>query len=147
MDARSYSTPESREPAHEGDRCISGASVAVGACLCEAVNYAVDRVFEALSQYSDPPGARQQTEQFGTFVTAPREAFGRVSGKGPLTDYDSAGGARRSFCRWRGSTRCPDRAGPYGHAVPGIAHRDPGGGESKPAGRARLTGASASRCR
>jgi len=104
MDARSYSTPESREPAHEGDRCISGASVAVGACLCETVNYAVDRVFEALSQYSDPPGARQQTEQFGTFVTAPREAFGRVSGKGSLTDYDSAGGARPSFCRWCGST-------------------------------------------
>src|SRR5688572_1935210 len=54
MNARAHQSPETRESATESCLFAGGSSVAVGACLCGTVHYAVDRPLETLSHYSDP---------------------------------------------------------------------------------------------
>ena len=75
-----------------------------GACLCGTVHYAVDRPLETLSHYSDPAHSLQRGADRAAFVTAPLLAFRWIAGEEWLTNYDSAEGARHSFCRWCGSS-------------------------------------------
>jgi len=104
MNARAHQTPATREPATDGCRYAGGASVAVGACLCGTVHYEVDRPLETLSHYSDPTGPAQRGADLPAQVCAPLVAFRWVAGEEWLTNYDSAEGASRSFCRWCGSS-------------------------------------------
>jgi|GEM_PF-2171014 len=111
MNARSHYTPESREPANEHRRYSSGSSVAMGACLCGTVHYAVDRPLETLSQYSDPGRSSHGEAEAIAVLVAPLVAFRWVAGEEWLTSYDSAEGTRRSFCRWCGSAMPVTAAG------------------------------------
>lgn len=103
MNARAYPTPETQRPATDTSRPAGSDSVAVGACLCGTVHYAVDRPLETLSHYSDPADPTQSDAAWTRFVSAPLVAFRWVSGEEWLTSYDSEG-TRRSFCRWCGSS-------------------------------------------
>jgi hypothetical protein len=104
MNARARHSPETRESATGSCRFAGGSSVAVGACLCGTVHYAVDRPLETLSHYSDPDLGAQRATEFPSFVSAPLVAFRWVAGEEWLTNYDPAEGTRRSFCRWCGSS-------------------------------------------
>ncbi len=101
MNARARHTPETRESATGSCRFAGGSSIALGACLCGTVHYAVDRPLETLSHYSDPGSPPVESP---TFVSAPLVAFRWLAGEEWLTNYDSAEGTRRSFCRWCGSS-------------------------------------------
>jgi hypothetical protein len=93
MNARARHSLETRESA-----------VAVGACLCGTVHYAVDRPLETLSHYSDPTAGNASGMSVPVFVAAPLVAFRWLAGEEWLTNYDSEEGTRRSFCRWCGSS-------------------------------------------
>jgi hypothetical protein len=113
MNARARQSPETRELATGSGLFVDGSSVAMGACLCGTVHYAVDRPLETLSHYSDPTISAQRGAQLPTLVSAPLVAFRWLAGEEWLTNYDSAEGTRRSFCRWCGSTMpvsTPDKA-------------------------------------
>lgn len=104
MNARArHSTADTRS-ANENRLCGGGSSVALGACLCGTVHYAVDRPLETLSHYSDPSPVSQQGGQIPVFVAAPLVAFRWLAGEEWLTNYDPEEGTRRSFCRWCGSS-------------------------------------------
>ena len=75
MNARARHTPQIRESATDSGRTVGGSSVAVGACLCGTVHYAVDRPLETLSHYSDPVGAAQGGMEWAALVSAPLAAL------------------------------------------------------------------------
>ena len=108
MNARARHSTETRGSANRSGICADSAtpdsSVALGACLCGTVHYAVDRPLETLSHYSDPNGVSQSGVQIPVFVAAPLVAFRWLAGEEWLTNYDSEEGTRRSFCRWCGSS-------------------------------------------
>jgi hypothetical protein len=65
-------------------------------------HYAVDRQLETLSHYNDPACGEQSDAATPELISARPVAFRSVAGEAWLTSYDSAEGARRSFCRWCG---------------------------------------------
>jgi hypothetical protein len=103
MNARACYTPETRDGATENCRWVSSSYVAMGTCLCGTIHYAVDRPSETLSHYNDPAGNAHPGPDRPGFVAAPLVAFRWVAGEEWLTNYDSAEGTSRSFCRWCGS--------------------------------------------
>jgi hypothetical protein len=110
MNARARLTTGTRGSANENQLCggvdstTPGDSVARGACLCGTIHYAVDRPHETLSPYGDPEVASQTGAYGHGFVAAPLVAFRWLAGEEWLTNYDPEDGARRSFCRWCGSS-------------------------------------------
>jgi hypothetical protein len=66
MNARARQSPETREFATGSGLFVDGSSVAMGACLCGTVHYAVDRPLETLSHYSDPTVSAQRGAQLPT---------------------------------------------------------------------------------
>jgi hypothetical protein len=104
MNARAHQSPETRESATESCLFAGGSSVAMGACLCGTVHYAVDRPLETLSHYSDPAWGGQRGAESPRFFSAPLVAFRWVAGEEWLTNYAPAEGTGRSFCRWCGSS-------------------------------------------
>jgi len=100
MNARARHSTETRGSANENP-LTGGSPVALGACLCGTVHYAVDRPLETLSHYSDP-GLHGGSGP--ALVAAPLVAFRWIAGEEWLTNYDTEEGTRRSFCRWCGSS-------------------------------------------
>jgi hypothetical protein len=103
MSARIPSAFDPGSPLRDSARYVSDSSVALGACTCGTVRYAVDRPFETLSHYDHPSCGPQRRSGLTTLVAAPVVAFRWLSGEDSLTTYDSIAGTTRSFCRWCGS--------------------------------------------
>ena len=103
MNARIPPTFDPSWPRRDSARYVSDSCVALGACACGTVRYAVDRPFETLSHYAPPSYGPQRPSELTTLVAAPVVAFRWLSGEDSLTTYDSIAGTTRSFCRKCGS--------------------------------------------
>ncbi len=103
MNARIPPTFDPGSPPRDLARYVSDSCVALGACTCGTVRYAVDRPFETLSHYALPCSGPQRRSELTTLVAAPVVAFRWLCGEDWLTTYGSIAGTTRSFCRGCGS--------------------------------------------